>query len=128
MDGFSPDGLKLLEGQCFKLIEIKCPILGATNGVEDIIKDLPYIKCDKTRAFPYLLNKNHAYYGQVQLGLALLNIQLCDFVIYSSFDNDIVVIEVEKDEPFIISLLNKLHFVYFNYFIKQCMQLNIGTQ
>ncbi|KAB0804567.1 hypothetical protein PPYR_01537, partial [Photinus pyralis] len=116
--GFSPDGLKMHSGVIYKLIEIKCPVLGKTSGVEGFISELPYLKYDNQQLFPYCLNTNHKYYGQVQLAMFLLNIELCDFVIFSSFDNSIFVIEVERDDVFLQALITKLHYVYFRYYLK----------
>lgn len=111
----SPDGLKFFDGCFYRLIEIKCPVIGKTKSINECINTLPYIKCDNSKQFPYYINKKHSYYAQVQLSLALLDLAFCDFVIYSSHSNDILVIEVERDECFIQSLVKRLHFVYFNY-------------
>lgn len=115
----SPDGIKAFEGKFYRLIEIKCPIAGATKPINDIISILPYVKYDKSKQFSYILNPKHMYYGQVQLSMAILDIELCDFVIYSSFADDIFVLEVHRDEFFIENLIIKLRNVYFNHLLKK---------
>ena len=58
------------------------------------------------------LKKNHQYYGQVQLGMALLKVTSCDLV--PSGMSDIAVIRVERDDAYISSLVGTLYSVYFD--------------
>lgn len=83
----SPDGI-LFDGHDFKLLEIKCPVKGISHRLEDIIKKLPYLSKDGQ------LRKKHAYYGQVQLGMAICGISKTDFIIYSKCSNDYHKIEI----------------------------------
>lgn len=46
----------------------------------------------------YYLKTKHPYYNQIQLGIVMLNINKCDFVIYNSFDHNYATIEVPLDE------------------------------
>jgi len=50
------------------------------------------------------LAQRHKYYGQVQLGMALTGLKMCQFVVYASFDDSIEVIEVPFDQSFAESL------------------------
>ncbi|KAB0790239.1 hypothetical protein PPYR_15428 [Photinus pyralis] len=50
---FSPNELKMHFEIIYKTIEIKCPVLGASSGVNDFITTLPYIKYDGRKIFPY---------------------------------------------------------------------------
>lgn len=53
------------------------------------------------------------YYGQIQLGLYLTGADLCDLIIYASFNNSSVKIVVEKDRYFLFTILNTLSQTYF---------------
>lgn len=66
------------------MIEIKCPFIGNTVGLLDLIKQLKYIIHNADGSLS--LNKKDAYYAQVQLGLILLNLHGCDLVVYDSFE------------------------------------------
>lgn len=49
----------------------------------------------------YSLKQKHAYYGQVQLGMFLLNLDTTDFCLYSSYNDSIFIIHVKRDEVFL---------------------------
>lgn len=59
------------------------------------------------------------YYGQVQLGMAMTNTNDCDFIIYSSFEDKIVTINVPIDIDFCKSLLLNLKTVYYEKMIHE---------
>ena len=72
------------------------------------------------------LKQRHAYYGQVQLGMALLNLQNCDFLIYASGDGSIKVINVDIDVEFIKKMLLTVKQKYFtNMFHNICKQSKV---
>lgn len=81
---YSPDGLIINEFSVpIKLIEIKCPFKGKSMNSQELIENLNYIIYSENC---YQLKKKHMYYGQVQLGMAMTNVNDCDFIIYSSFE------------------------------------------
>lgn len=53
----------------------------------------------------FKLKKRHAYYGQVQLGMAILNIKETDLALYSSQSDTLLKINVPFDEDFAKRLL-----------------------
>lgn len=108
--GFSPDGLT----DSKILLEIKCPKIGESLSAYDCLGMLPYIANINNE---YILREKHAYYGQVQLGMALLNVDTCHFIIYASFDNSIAIITVKLDEPFLKKLLVTLANIFFTYYL-----------
>lgn len=108
--GYSPDGLLFNEGR-LKLLEIKCPIPGSHRSAVDVVTNLDYLTTDD--AFQYSLKEKHMYYGQIQLGLYLTGADVCDLVIYASFDNSFVKIVVKKDRYFLLNMLNTLCQTYF---------------
>jgi hypothetical protein len=71
--GYSPDGIILdSKNYPFKLLEIKCPFKGAALDIIKLLDNLNYIiKFDDGT---YQFKKKHAYYGQVQLGMVMLNV------------------------------------------------------
>lgn len=107
--GFSPDGLVWASKT---LIEIKCPLQGAEKPISDVLPSLKYV--EKVENGRYRLKKKHNYYGQVQWGLAILNFNICDFIIYSSYDNSYHVIKVPYDEEFANDLFGRLELFYFD--------------
>lgn len=113
----SPDGL-IINDNCVidTLIEVKCPIKGATQSVTQLIEnsEIPYVRRygDKLS-----LKKNHKYYGQIQLYLGLLNINCCHFVIYSPYEKNFILLVEYFDKQFFQELMIALHFVYFVFYI-----------
>ena len=73
--GFSADGV-IHENSC--VIEIKCPIKGKKVTSDGLIKNLKYFRQTISRDF--FLRTNHKYYEQMQLGMALLNLNKCHFI------------------------------------------------
>lgn len=63
------------------------------------------------------LKKKHQYYAQVQLGMALLNLKWCDFIIYSSKSKTFLNIVVPFDEEFARDLIERTSEKYFKYMI-----------
>lgn len=81
--GYTPDGVIVNnENVPIKLIEIKYPFKGKSLSIKDLI---PRLNCIIQNSDDSLsLKKNHSYYPQAQMGMVLLNVQMCDFIIYSN--------------------------------------------
>lgn len=106
--GFSPDGVVWKEKI---LIEVKCPVAGKEATAMDVIETLPWLnRCLNNN---YVLKQNHAYYGQVQWGMGILNFQQCDFVIYCPYDDSCYVISIPLDTNFTTTLIQSLKGAYF---------------
>jgi len=110
----SPDSISY-DGDEFRLIEIKSPLKGRDCDDEMLLSSLMFLKREGKG---WRLKNNHKYYGQVQLSLAVSNLNTCDFIIYSSFSNSIYVIQVEKNVEFLKSYIPTLTKVYFEKIIK----------
>lgn len=115
--GGSPDGIDTLSGL---ILEIKCPFSGKENSIEWIIENCPvtkrYLKVQELNGDKrFTLNKKHTYYAQVQVNMWVMKCAKADFIIYSSKDDDFVVVEVDYDKHFVNDLKNALKIVYFNY-------------
>lgn len=106
---YSPDGIIVLR-RC--LIEIKCPVKGQTMTAYDVLKFCQFITFDS--ANKPQLKKRHPYYGQVQLGMFLLNLQTCRFLVYASFDRTYADIEVPRDNIFLGKFIDVLDKTYFD--------------
>lgn len=65
------------------------------------------------------MKPKHKYYGQVQLGMAVINVCNAFFVIYASHDRSLIVIEVPLDETFVYDMLHRLKYMYFNVMLHQ---------
>lgn len=62
----------------------------------------------------YYLKEKHAYYGQVQLGLSMLNFKKCFLILYASFDESLLIIEVRFSYEFSKKMLEKIKQNYFS--------------
>lgn len=106
---YSPDGIIVSQKA---LVEIKCPVSGQTMTASTAVRTCHFIVFDNNQK-PHL-RKRHPYYGQVQLGMYLLNLQTCHFLVYASFDHSFVDVEVPYDQSFISDFINVLDQTYFN--------------
>jgi len=108
--GFSPDGIILDENQNpAVLLEIKCLQVGKTTAASDLCKVVPCYNRKNNK-----LKEKHGYYGQIQLGMLLLGLKNCDFILFSDFDKDISVETVPFNEQFAVKMVASLTDVYFD--------------
>lgn len=107
--GCSPDGVVFEEN---RLVEVKCPMLGKTDALTH--SKIPYFYYEGGR---YQLKRKHIYYGQVMVNLMILNLEICDFIVYSPFSKNGLIVEVPFDEAFTKVLLNTLTIVYFEKYL-----------
>lgn len=106
----SPDGVDINRNV---LIEIKCPVLGASQNLKELLPNLKtflFLEGDQ-----YRLKPNHIYYGQIQLSMFILNIEKCDFLVYSQTEDKCEIIPVKKDDIFLQKLIPALKHVYETY-------------
>ena len=106
--GASPDGLTNCDCCGKGVLEIKCPF--------NYQKGLSAYKTDKN--CPIVNNKmkeDHEYYYQVQLQMLVTETKHCDFFIWSqskASECSTIMIRVEKNESFCLSLKNKIERVF----------------
>lgn len=110
--GFSPDGVVMVDRKPIKLLEIKCPITGKIKTAEAVFKESEMY--DKKNL---CMKKKHRYYGQMQLGMALCGVDICDLVIYAPFDKTVYVETVQFDEQFATKMMSALCDVYFMHLL-----------
>ncbi|KAJ8685413.1 hypothetical protein QAD02_021206 [Eretmocerus hayati] len=97
-------------------IEIKCPVNGKEQPVRSFMGSLPYITESEPNV--YSLKKKHTYYCQVQLGMFVSNLRRCDFIVYSSYEDNFEVVQVPYDAEAIQEYLGSLSYVYFGHMLK----------
>lgn len=95
------------------LLEVKCPVLGKNHSIVNLVKEkkLPYIVLDGEK---YVLKPAHKYYSQVQLGMLVLNMDICHFVVFS---------KVSRDRKHMRDLLSRLQFVYFKKILPKLVSI-----
>lgn len=108
--GYSPDGV--VEKR--HIIEIKSLQVGKDHSATKISSFLPFLQSENDNV---VLKKKHKYYCQVQLGMFITGIHACHFIVYCSFDDSCLVVDVQYDEKFIDDNLWKLEFIYFTYIL-----------
>jgi len=115
--GFSPDGIAYVDDQPSHLLEIKCVTAGEQHSIEELMlsKKIPYLKLDGDEI---KLKEKHAYFGQCQLGLGLLNLPFCHFIVFCR-TSGITVLTVHRDEDFFLKLVVKLKDVYFKFMLPE---------
>ncbi|XP_066586740.1 uncharacterized protein [Prorops nasuta] len=111
---YSPDGIIIKNKMPIALLEIKCPIKGKTTDIYTTVES-QIKKCLFRDGENLMMKKKHQYYGQIQLGMAVLNLNVTYFVIYSSFDKGMCYLKIMRDNIFIITMLFALKKVYFKY-------------
>lgn len=108
--GCSPDGLISSEnGEVIGLIEIKC------SPQFEFCSPFDLHKLNKPEKMFYTLTadgtirikRNHAYYFQVQLSLAILELEYCDFIVWSK-THLFAAEKIYRDDSFINSLTTRL--------------------
>lgn len=85
--------------------------VGKTKTVVEAIEKATYIVRDGEG---YKLKKTHKYYGQIQMGMALLNLHKTAFVVYASHDNSILIVNVDIDFEFLMLMLVTIKHNYFD--------------
>uniref|UniRef100_A0A6P7H3Y7 Uncharacterized protein LOC114344070 isoform X1 n=1 Tax=Diabrotica virgifera virgifera TaxID=50390 RepID=A0A6P7H3Y7_DIAVI len=123
--GYSPDGIIFENGKPAVLLEIKCLYEGKTASILDVLKNIKYIYKEGTE---YKLKTKHKYYGQIQCGMALLNLNKTAFVIFCSYDRSLCVINVEFDYKYTVNMLRVVKEKYFNKMIHVLCEKQKNTE
>lgn len=106
--GYSSDGIANKN----ILLEIKSPKNDKNLDVQELLKTLPYIQFQENKP---LLKNHHPYYGQVQLGLCLLALEKCHFVVYDSIHDTTAIVDVPRNDEFIKDLVLTISKCYFEH-------------
>lgn len=90
-------------------------------GLQNLIENSKFIL--KSSDSSYTLTKKDFYYAQVQLGLVLLNLKRCDFVIYNILEHSYIVLNVLFDLKYCTQLLQVLKIIYFEKLLHTICEL-----
>ena len=106
--GCSPDGVICdAAGVPVRLLEVKCPVSGKERGVQEMAcYPPPFLTASGENL---LLRRRNPYYSQVQLTMAILDLDVCDLAVYSKLDDRVLVVHVPRDRAYGRSLVCKLH-------------------
>ena len=115
--GCTPDGKVLCDGE-YGIIEIKCPEQYSNVDPKDIcfISKNPFLIFEAQNN-KVKINKEHSYYKQIQMQLALTTQTWCDFICYTS--KGLVIDRVNYDESFWSSLREDVLKFYFDYMLDE---------
>lgn len=108
---YSPDGIILSDGKPIALLEIKCPYDLDNTSTETILRKCKFLKLKNETI---VLREKHSYYAQIQVGMAILNLKTCHFVIYSNKSNTNLVLHVPYNRQYTRNLLSKLKSIFYN--------------
>lgn len=100
--GCSPDGYIVNKN---KLIEIKCPYNGKHLNISEMLQNLKYLDTN------FKIKTTHAYFTQMQISMAVMNVNSCDFIIYSKHENKCHIETVNMDVNFIKTKLVTLKYI-----------------
>ncbi|XP_034254974.1 uncharacterized protein LOC117653424 [Thrips palmi] len=102
----SADGVILEDGIVDRLWVVKNPVKGATHNAATICNVAPCMKENK-------LKKKHKFQGQVQLGMLLLSLPICDFTLYCHKADEVFVDTVEFNDKFCLKYVTNLTNAFF---------------
>ena len=101
--GASPDAIVQCSCCLSKPLEIKCPYAVRDEKFDSLPTNF-YLECAGGKLS---LKKNHNYYYQIQMQMALTNSASCDFVVWTT--RDIHIEEVSFDQSFWEVQINRCH-------------------
>ena len=115
--GASPDGIIYYGGEIQGCIEVKCPYSAREKLVSEACL-MPQFYCRKDENDKVTLKLHHNYYYQIQGQLAILNLEWCDFIIWTKVD--LHVERVKADHEFWqLQCLPKLQSYYYNIMLPE---------
>ena len=79
--GASPDSIVVCKCCGKRVLEVKCPMCVRDGLPDDDHKTFCMTKLDDQQT--WVLKRNHAYYFQVQLQMAVCKVKYCDFVVWN---------------------------------------------
>ncbi|XP_022167833.1 uncharacterized protein LOC111031989 [Myzus persicae] len=115
----SPDGLVIENKVPIKILEVKCPISCQNKPIFDLKQkkcNLPYLEYKNNKFF---LKTTHQYYTQCQILMYCTGISHCDLLVYNKIDP--LVITIEKNILFLQTILKRLEYFYFHFFLPRCL-------
>jgi len=109
---YSPDGIIIKNGVPSALLEIKCPFKGKSKGIKETVQS-EIKKSLNQKGENVVLKERHKFYGQIQLGMAVINVKKTYFVFYSFFDKEFFLITINFNEEYMKKILTALKKAYY---------------
>ena len=97
-------------------MEIKCPIEGKNMTALAAAKTMKCFNLD-CNCNIISFRDTHKYFNQIKLGMYLLNVQQCHFIVYADFDETIQVFEINFKEHFVQHFVQDLTITYFKFLL-----------
>lgn len=111
--GYSPDGI--VKDKC--IIEVKSSVIGKTVSALDAIDSIKCLEYDDEGNV--VLKEKHKYFCQVQLGMFITGLLFCHFIVYSSFDDSVLIVEVPYNRELVVNnYIPVLEQIYFQHILK----------
>ena len=88
--------VKDASGQLVKVVEVKCPFRARDKSVEQACIDDKSFCCSIVNNTP-CLRINHEYYYQIQGQMAITEIKICDFVVWTPKGIHVQAIHFDSD-------------------------------
>ena len=104
------------DGKPFLLVEVKCPYNGKSNTISEILPKIKYLKIGINNEV--IFKQKHEYYCQIQMEMAVLNIQSTDFIVFASFDSSFAIVNVPFNENYITNVLCTVKKCFCDHMIK----------
>jgi len=117
----SPDGIVVIDGIPKKVLEIKCPISCKDKMIIDPILNVSNVKYLQLINGKVTLKKSHTYYTQCQILMFTSGLDECDLYIFNFIEP--VLINIIKDEHFLMNTLTKLEMFYFKFYLPTCVRM-----
>lgn len=116
--GGSPDGFKMSNKKIQRTLEIKCPYNGKDLEIEDLVETRSqngkfFLVEDEN--LKYCVNPKHNYMCQIQGVMEIVDINYCDFIVYTS--KDFYVTTEKRNQEFINEMFEKLKMIYFRFLL-----------
>lgn len=105
--GYSADGLIFENGECVRLWENKTPKCGKTCDASTICQKAECMDRNEN------LKQKHKFYGQIQLGMLLFSLPICDFTLYSMGSDQVAIKGIGFNEKFCLDYTELLTRTYF---------------
>jgi hypothetical protein len=116
----SPDGMVSCDCHQLRLLEIKCPYAARNVKIADAIKDkkIDYL-CINPDGSYYLHPTRRGYYDQIQVTMAVCDLQSCDFVVWTQ--EDIIAVNVPFDPRYWAELKTSADTFFYNHFVPEIL-------
>lgn len=116
----SPDGIVVEQGKLTKVVEIKCPISCKDKPIFDSVNNILNVSYLTYENNKICLKENHQYYTQCQILMYCSGLDKCDFLVYNKIDP--VIITIDKNDIFLKSILLRLEYFYFNFYLPKLIK------